>query len=58
MKVGDKININNEEWEAMHVTPQIKEDCQHEWVEDKEGQPEYCKKCGLSFIRYVFCCCP
>ena len=58
MKVGDKVIVDGEECEVVHVTPAIKEDCDHEWEEDEEGQPEYCKKCGLSFTRYVFCCTP
>jgi len=58
MKVGDKVDMDGEEWTVAHVTPSIKEDCDHEWVDGEDGNPEYCKKCGLSFTRYIFCCCP
>jgi len=43
---------------VIHVTPAIKEDCDHDWNEGKDGNPEYCTKCGLSFTRYIFCCFP
>jgi hypothetical protein len=56
-KPGDKIMIDGEEATVVHVTPAIDETCQHDWEYDKTG-PEYCKKCGLSFTRYIFCCCP
>lgn len=32
-------------------------DCDHEW-EPKNQNPEYCQKCGTSFIAYTFMECP
>ena len=40
-----------------HATPAIDETCDHDWV-GEDGNPEYCKKCNLSFTRYIFSCCP
>lgn len=57
-KVGDTILIDGEEAVVISVTPAINEDCDHEWAEGEDGNPEYCSKCGLSFTRYIFCCCP
>ena len=46
-----------------HVTLSIDETCVHEWeyvsVDGGDGEePSHCTKCGLSFTRYIFCCCP
>lgn len=58
MKPGDKIDFNEEEAIIVHATPKIDEQCNHDWVEDPNtGEPQYCKKCNLSFMRYVFSCC-
>lgn len=58
-KIGDKVTLpNGEEGTVVHVTPAIKEDCDHDWVDGEDHNPEYCSKCGLSFTRYIFCCCP
>ncbi len=58
-KVGDTVKLENgEEGVVVHVTPAIKEDCDHDWVEDEGGNPGSCSKCGLSFIRHIFCCLP
>lgn len=54
MKAGDKVEVDGETWEVAHVSPKIDENCDHDWVEnDEDGTPEYCKKCNLSFIRYI-----
>ncbi len=60
-KVGDKVMIDGEECTVAHVTPSIDETCEHEWVysnDDIAGEPQYCSKCNLSFMRYIHCCCP
>ncbi len=44
--------------EVVHISPAINEECSHEWACDETGNPEQCTKCGLSFTRYVHCCCP
>ena len=54
MKAGDVLEDGSV---VVHVTPAINEDCDHDWVGCDEGNPEYCSKCGLSFTRYIFCCC-
>jgi hypothetical protein len=36
-----------------HTTPAIDETCVHDWGDEPE--PSNCKKCGLSFTRYVHC---
>lgn len=41
----------------VHVTPAINEECDHDWREGADGNPEQCTKCGLSFTRYIHCCC-
>lgn len=53
LKVGDVLPDGGV---VIHVTPAIKEDCDHDWVEGEDRNPEYCSKCGLSFTRYIFCC--
>lgn len=53
-KVGDTLEDGSV---VVHVTPAINEDCDHEWL-PVDDNPEYCGKCGLSFTRYIFCCCP
>lgn len=58
-KVGDKVVMEDgQEGTVVHVTPSINESCDHDWVEDSDGNPEHCAKCGLSFTRYIFCCFP
>lgn len=58
MKVGEKVVLpSGEEGVVVHVTPAIDETCDHEWL-PVDDNPEYCSKCGLSFMRYIFCCCP
>ena len=59
-KVGDKVTFEGEEWTVAHVTPAINESCEHDWIDDgDEGSgPLHCKKCGLSFMRYIHCCMP
>lgn len=42
----------------MHVTPAVDDACNHEWRDGEDGNPEQCAKCGISFTRYIFCCCP
>lgn len=43
----------------VHVTPAIDETCDHEWGGGgRNGPPEACVKCGLSFTRYIHCCLP
>lgn len=46
----------------VHATPAIDETCSHDWEywRDAEGQeePSHCKKCSLSWTRYIFCCMP
>jgi hypothetical protein len=57
-KVGDTVVLENgEEGVVVHVTPAIKEDCDHDRIDGEDGNPERCAKCGLSFTRYIFCCC-
>ena len=58
MKAGDKILVDGEELVVVHVTPAIDEDCNHDWAEGEDGNPERCIKCGISFTRYIHCCCP
>jgi hypothetical protein len=58
MQVGDKVIVDGEEATVVHVTPAIKEDCNHTWAEDEEGNPSHCTLCGLSFTRYIHCCMP
>lgn len=61
MKVGDKVIVEGEEFTVAHVTKAIDETCEHDWeyTEDDEGSgPSRCKKCGLSFMRYIHCCMP
>jgi len=58
IKAGDKIEMEGKDWEVVHVTPAIDEACNHDWKDNDEGEPEYCTKCGISFTRYIFCCCP
>lgn len=61
MKVGDKVIVEGEECTVTHVTKAIDETCEHDWeyTEDDEGAgPSHCKKCGLSFMRYIHCCMP
>lgn len=37
--------------------PEEREKCDHDW--DNDGcNPEFCLKCGMSFIRYVHMECP
>lgn len=55
MKAGDVLEDGSV---VAHVTPKIDENCDHDWVEDEEGNPAWCSKCKLSFTRYIFCCCP
>lgn len=43
---------------VVHVTPAIDETCDHDWIDGEDGNPERCSKCGLSFMRHIFCCCP
>ena len=58
-KVGDTVALENgEEGVVFHVTPAINEGCDHSWIDGEDGNPERCVKCGLSFTRYIFCCCP
>lgn len=44
---------------TVHVTPAIAidEKCDHDWEDGSDG-PDSCRKCGLSFTRYVHSCCP
>lgn len=45
---------------VVHATPAIDEECDHSWVgEDGKDyeNPDHCSKCGLSFTRYIHCCC-
>lgn len=58
MRMGDKVDLNGQEATVVHVLPSIKEDCEHDWADGEAGNPEYCTKCGISFTRYIFCCCP
>jgi hypothetical protein len=62
IKVGDKVKMEDgTEGVVMHVTPAINEECDHDWeYEEDDGQqtPTVCKKCGLSFTCYMFCCMP
>ena len=56
-KVGDTVVLENgEESVVFHVTPAIKEGCDHNWIDGEDGNPERCVKCGMSFTRYIFCC--
>jgi len=43
---------------VVHETPAIDETCDHDWEDGADGNHERCSKCGLSFMRYVHCCCP
>jgi len=43
--------------ETVHVTPAIDEKCDHDWEDGSDG-PDSCRKCGMSFTRYIHCCCP
>jgi hypothetical protein len=49
---------NSQTADVMHLTPAIDEKCDHDWEDGADGNPERCSKCGLSFMRYVHCCCP
>lgn len=56
LKIGERGKL-------IHASPAIDESCDHDWRhgEDHDGQqgdPEQCTKCGISFTRYIFCCCP
>lgn len=42
---------------TVHVTPSIDETCNHDWEDGSDG-PDSCRKCGLSFTRYIHSCCP
>jgi hypothetical protein len=61
MKVGDKVDIDGEEMEVVHVTPSYPANCNHDWeyaVTADGEEPSHCTKCGISFTRYIFCECP
>lgn len=56
-----------DEWEVIHTSPYYPPGaCDHQWVymnqKDEDGNvdetPSHCKKCGMSFIRYIFTECP
>ncbi len=37
---------------SVHIT-RVPEPCDHDW--DNDGcNPEYCLKCGMSFMRHIF----
>jgi hypothetical protein len=42
---------------VVHITPKIDEECDHDWEDGADGNPERCSKCGLSFMRFVHSCC-
>jgi len=63
------MNQDDEPGEVIHVTPSYPPGCQHEWVyvqvQDEDGrmrgpqeEPSHCRKCGMSFTRYIFTECP
>lgn len=61
MKAGDKILVDGEVATVIHITPAIDETCDHDWeyeIDDGQQTPTVCKKCGLSFTRYIHCCMP
>ena len=49
---------------VVHRTPAIDDNCEHEWgyitsTDEIEGiEPSHCRKCRISWTRYIFCCCP
>ena len=55
MKVGDKIVIDGEEAEVIHIAHSINEECDHDWATNEDEEPTHCRTCGVSFIRYIFC---
>lgn len=51
--MAKNFGVEPEEITFVHVSETPKP-CDHDW--DNEGcNPEYCLKCGMSFIRYAFC---
>ena len=57
-RLADELEREAEEGVVFHVTPAIKEGCDHNWIDGEDGNPERCVKCGMSFTRYIFCCYP
>lgn len=61
---GEDITSDEVESLIVHVDYAFPEDCDHEWVlpddvTEEENQAaewsfEYCKKCGMSLIAYIF----
>jgi hypothetical protein len=57
---------NDDKGTIVHVSPSYPPGCQHEWeyieILDEDGrineEPSHCKKCGMSFTRYIFTECP
>lgn len=62
VKVGDQIPMENgEPGIVVHVSPTYPKGCDHDWPDDETGQTDMyarCKKCGMSFQRYIHTECP
>lgn len=37
----------------IHISPHYDPGCDHDWIPVGDN-PEYCSKCGISFMRHVF----
>ena len=51
-------NAGLADYVRVHTLKAIDENCDHDWRDGHDGNPEQCTKCGLSFIRYIHCCFP
>lgn len=53
VEAAKQFGVEPEEITIVHVSETPKP-CDHDW--DNDGcEPEFCLKCGISFMRYAFC---
>lgn len=53
VEAAKQFGVEPEEITIVHVSETPKP-CDHDW-NNGGCEPEYCLKCGMSFMRYAFC---